>query len=256
MSLVEILWPAFVLAIMLVFIHAIFGLEIIKRGVIFTDLAIGQIAAIGMAISVAFFGGEYQTLFTLFFAVSAGVLIAYASKKVQKIEAFIGLLYALGISSMMLILAKSSEGMELFNKLSAADILFTMPHDLIGSFVVYALIAVVMFFLYPRTSGFLRELVFFVSLGLMVTSSVQLAGVLVVFALLVAPAYAASSQNFAKPLVFAWIFGTVAIIFALVISYLFDLPTGYTMIFCVVLASLVFEFISNLRNTKGDFSKE
>jgi zinc/manganese transport system permease protein len=247
MPLVEILWPAFVLAIMLVFVHAIFGLEIIKRGVIFTDLAIGQIAAIGMAISVAFFGGEYQTLFTLFFALGAAVIIAYASKRVQKIEAFIGLLYALGISSMMLILAKSSEGMELFNKLSAADILFTLPHDLISSFAVYALVAVVMFFVYPRTSGFVKELVFFISLGLTVTSSVQLAGVLVVFALLVAPAYAASSQNFAKPLIFAWIFGTVAIVAALVVSYLFDLPTGYTMIFSVVLASLFFEFISGLK---------
>ncbi|MFA5454530.1 MAG: metal ABC transporter permease [Sulfurimonas sp.] len=247
MSLVEILWPAFVLAIMLVFVHAIFGLEIIKRGVIFTDLAIGQIAAIGMAISVAFFGGEYQTLFTLFFALGAAVVIAYASKRVQKIEAFIGLLYALGISSMMLILAKSSEGMELFNKLSAADILFTLPHDLMSSFAVYALIAAVMFFVYPRTSGFVRELVFFVSLGLTVTSSVQLAGVLVVFALLVAPAYAASSQNFAKPLIFAWVFGTVAIVVALFVSYLFDLPTGYTMIFSVVLASLFFEFISGLK---------
>jgi len=249
MSLVEILWPAFVLAIMLVFIHAIFGLEIIKRGVIFTDLAIGQIAAIGMAISVAFFAGEHQTLFTLFFAILAAVIIAYASKKIQKMEAFIGLLYALGISSMMLILAKSSEGMELFNKLSAADILFTLPQDLFGSFIVYALIAIVMFFLYPKTSGFIKELVFFISLGLTVTSSVQLAGVLVVFALLVAPAYAASSQNFTKPLVFAWIFGTIAIVVALIVSYLFDLPTGYTMIFSVVLSSLIFEFIMNLKKS-------
>jgi zinc/manganese transport system permease protein len=249
MSLVEILWPAFVLAIMLVFIHAIFGLEIIKRGVIFTDLAIGQIAAIGMAVSVAFFGGEYQALFTLFFALVAAVIIAYASKRVEKIEAFIGLLYALGISSMMLILAKSSEGMELFNKLSAADILFTLPQELAGSFVVYALIAMVMFFVYPRTSGFIKELLFFVSLGLTVTSSVQLAGVLVVFALLVAPAYAASSQNFAKPLMFACFFGTTATVAALVASYLFDLPTGYTMIFSVVFAALVFEFIANLKKS-------
>ena len=54
MQLIELLWPAFVLVVLLVFIHVIFGLEIIKRGVIFTDLAIGQIAAIGMAISVGF----------------------------------------------------------------------------------------------------------------------------------------------------------------------------------------------------------
>ena len=55
MSLIELLWPAFVLSILLVFIHTVFGLEIIRRGVIFTDLAIGQFAAVGLAVSVALF---------------------------------------------------------------------------------------------------------------------------------------------------------------------------------------------------------
>ena len=54
MSIIELLWPAFVLGLALVFIHSVFGVEIIKRGVIFTDLAIGQIASIGMALSIAF----------------------------------------------------------------------------------------------------------------------------------------------------------------------------------------------------------
>ncbi|MCB4763633.1 MAG: manganese transporter, partial [Sulfurovum sp.] len=52
MSIITLLYPAFVLAILLVFVHTIFGLEIIKRGVIFTDLAIGQFAAIGVAVSL------------------------------------------------------------------------------------------------------------------------------------------------------------------------------------------------------------
>ena len=68
MSIIELLWPAFVLAIALVFIHSLFGVEIIRRGVIFTDLAIGQIAASGMAISIAFMQGAYQELMTLGFA--------------------------------------------------------------------------------------------------------------------------------------------------------------------------------------------
>ena len=65
MQLIELLWPAFVLIVLLVFIHVIFGLEIIKRGVIFTDLAIGQVAAVGMAVSIGFLEGEYQLLMTL-----------------------------------------------------------------------------------------------------------------------------------------------------------------------------------------------
>jgi len=240
MSLIELLWPAFVLSIMLVFIHTVFGLEIIRRGVIFTDLAIGQFAAVGLAVSVALLDGAYKTLWTLGFALLAAVTIAFSSRRVAHIEAFIGLLYALGIASMMLILAQSSEGMELFNKLSAADILFTMPEDLLSSFLLYAAIALVMFTLYPRTSGMVKELVFFSALALTVTSSVQSAGVLVVFSLLVAPSYAAVIQKRFKPLYFAWAFGSVAVITALILSYHLDLPTGYSIIFCVVAATLLY----------------
>ena len=74
MQLIELLWPAFVLAIVLVYIHTVFGLEIIRRGVIFTDLAVGQIASVGMALSITFFDGEYQNAMTFGFALlAAGV---------------------------------------------------------------------------------------------------------------------------------------------------------------------------------------
>ena len=209
MSIVTLLWPAFVLAIALVFIHSIFGLEIIKRGVIFTDLAIGQIASIGMALSIAFMDGAYQTPMTFLFALLGALIITWATRKVPKIEAFIGLLYALGISSIMIILAQSSEGTELFSKLSAADILFSSKESLYKSLMIYTSVALVMFLLYPKLKGLLKEITFFTMLAITVTSSVQSAGVLVVFALLIA-------------------------------SYHFDLPTGYTIIFVTVLFSLGF----------------
>ncbi|HHO65742.1 MAG TPA: manganese transporter [Epsilonproteobacteria bacterium] len=245
MSLIELLWPAFVLAILLVFIHTVFGLEIIRRGVFFTDLAIGQFAALGLAISVALFEGSYQVLWTLGFALLAAVTIALSARRVPHIEAFIGLLYALGIASMMLVLAQSSEGMELFNKLSAADILFTLPEDLLNSFILYSIIALIMFTVYPRTSGIVKELIFFSALALTVTSSVQSAGVLVVFSLLVAPSYAATIQRRFKPLYFAWVFGSVAVISALILSYQLDLPTGYSIIFCVVSATLLYVLLKS-----------
>jgi len=93
--------------------------------------------------------------------------------------------------------------------------------------------------LYPRLSGLYKELLFFGALALTVTSSVQNAGVLVVFALLIAPAYAAFAQKRFNPLYFAWVFGAINILFSLFISYFFDLPTGYTMIFVLVLCSLL-----------------
>ncbi|ADN08114.1 metal ABC transporter permease [Sulfurimonas autotrophica] len=257
MSIVELLWPAFVLAIALVFIHSIFGLEIIKRGVIFTDLAIGQIAAIGMALSVAFMDSQYQNIMTLLFALLAAAIITWATKKVQKIEAFIGLLYALGISSIMLILAQSAEGTELFSKLSAADILFTSSDDLLKSLLLYGGVAFVMFIVYPRLSGVKKEFLFFVMLALTVTSSVQSAGVLVVFALLIAPSYAGLAQMKMNALLFACLFGSLSIILALFGSYYLDLPTGYAIIFVTVLFSLVFVIVSSIiKETQAKVNNE
>jgi zinc/manganese transport system permease protein len=171
MSIIELFWPAFLLSIALVFIHTIFGIEIIKRGVIFTDLAIGQIAAIGMALSVVLMDGAYQNSMTLAFALLGALIITWATKKVDKIEAFIGLLYALGISSIMLILAQSAEGTELYSKLSAADVLFTNSRDLFTSLSVYGGVALAMLFLYPKVQGLFKELLFFGALAITVTSS-------------------------------------------------------------------------------------
>ncbi len=258
MSIVQLLWPALVLAIALVFIHSIFGLEIIKRGVIFTDLAIGQIAAVGMAISVAFMHSQYQSTMTLLFALLTATLITWATKHIEKIEAFIGLLYALGISSIMLILAQSAEGTELFSKLSAADILFTSSDNLYKSLILYSGVTFVMFVIYPKLHGVAKEFLFFMMLAVTVTSSVQSAGVLVVFALLIAPSYAGLSQKRIKPFLFASLFGSVGIILALFGSYTFDLPTGYTIIFVIVLSSLLFvtgATIRKSRNPKADNEK-
>ena len=238
--MIEILYPAFILGIALVFIHSVFGLEIIKRGVIFTDLAIGQFASIGMAISIAFLDTKYQTPLTFLGAFLGAVIITWATKKVQKIEAFIGLLYAFGISSIMLILAKSSSGVELYSKLSASDILFTSSDELYKSLILYSFVSMIMFFIYPKLKGTLKEFVFFLMLAITVTSSVQSAGVLVVFALLIAPSYAGLLQNIFKPFWFASIFGSIGIITALALSYNFDLPTGYTIIFITVLSSMIF----------------
>jgi len=249
MSIVELLWPALVLAITLVYIHTIFGVEIIKRGVIFTDLAIGQIAASGMAISIAFMDGAYQSAMTLSFAILGAFIITWATKNVNNIEAFIGLLYAFGISSIMLILAQSAEGTELFSKLSASDILFTSKDELYKNLTVYFGVALVMFFIYPKMSGTKKELLFFMMLAITVTSSIQAAGVLVVFSLLIAPSYAGLMQSKFKPFHFATLFGSLAILIALYTSYNFDLPTGYTIIFCVVSAALLFVTYKSIKKS-------
>ncbi len=133
---------------------------------------------------------------------------------------------------------KSSEGVELFSKLSAADILFTTKEDLFEVLLLYAPIALIMLFIYPKLTDLKKELLFFILLALTVTSSVSKAGVLVVFALLIAPAYISFSQTKYPKLLFGWIFGSICVLTSLLVSYFFDLPTGYSMIFILSFASL------------------
>ncbi|WP_415397183.1 metal ABC transporter permease [Sulfurimonas sp. CS5] len=246
--MIDILLVPIALIIILVMIHAWFGMRILKKGIIFTDLAIAQFAALGSAISLGYFHKEYFYSITLSFALFSAFLIAVASQRKIKLEAFIGLLYVLGASGIMMVLSHSAEGMEHFKSLLASDILFTPRDDVFKSAIIYALIALVLWKVYPRVSGFLKELLFFSLLALTVTSSVHLAGVLVVFVLLIAPALVATAIESKRALLtsfgFGWFFGISAII----ISYYYDLPTGYTIVFLgALLSSIIVLFTSKKR---------
>ncbi|QOR61121.1 metal ABC transporter permease [Sulfurovum sp. ST-21] len=249
MSLISLLWPAFALAILLVFIHSMFGLEIIRRGVIFTDLAIGQFAAIGVAVSLLFFEGKHTFVLTLVFALTGAFLISLATYRVKHIEAFIGMLYALGASSIIVLLSNTTQGTELFNKLQATDILFTASSDLWEPLILYSIISALFAFFYPKFTGIAKEMLFFGLLALTVTSSVQLAGVLVVFVLLIVPAFISLLQTKFAKLPFSWITGSFIIIFAMIISYFFDLPTGYTIVFIASLSGILSALILSDQKT-------
>src|SRR3989339_672046 len=205
--MIDILLTPIALVIILVMLHSYFGMEILKRGIIFTDLAIAQFAALGSSVSLGYFHEEYFYLLTLSFALFSAFLIAFASTRKLHLEAFIGILYVLGASGILMVLSHSAEGMEHFKSLLANDILFTTETQLYQSLLLYGVIALVIRFLYPRVRGFAREALFFTLLALTVTSSVQLAGVLVVFVLLIAPVLAASLQHRFSPYPFALLFG-------------------------------------------------
>lgn len=246
--MIDILLVPIALVIVLVMLHSWFGMGILKRGIIFTDLAIAQFAALGSAISLGYFHEEYFYLLTLTFALLSAFLIAFASQRELKLEAFIGTLYVLGASGIMMVLSHSAEGMEHFKSLLASDILFTPLDEVIKSSIIYALIALVLWKIYPRLTGFIKELTFFSLLALTVTSSVALAGVLVVFVLLIAPAMVATSLNLKNPLISSFAFGWFFSILAIIISYYYDLPTGYTIVFLgALLSSLIVLFSSKAK---------
>ena len=98
----DILFTAFLLSVVLVGIHSFLGMEILKRGIIFTDLAIGQMAALGAAFALFFLEGKFLYPTSLLFAFSGAFLISVASKVERLSEAFIGLVYAFGIATVYL----------------------------------------------------------------------------------------------------------------------------------------------------------
>ncbi len=239
----DILFSAFLLSVVLLGIHSFFGLEIIKRGIIFTDLAIGQMAAVGGAVSILFLDGDYLDPISLGFALVAGAIIAFTTPRAYTHEAFIGLLYAFGLSAVFILLSKSPHGMETFQKLMASDILFTPLSEVLRTAGIYAVLGTILLLFYNRSSGLVKEGLFFITFAITVTVAVRLAGVLVVFALLVAPALIALKIRRGIPIINAWIIGTVVNVAAIFVSYNFDFPTGYTLVCLHALLALIVSIV-------------
>jgi zinc/manganese transport system permease protein len=240
--MIDILFSAFLLSLVLLGIHSYFGLVIIKRGIIFTDLAIGQMSAFGAAVAVLFFHGQYIYPISLVFALLAALLSSMASGREKYLEAFIGLLYAFGVSGVFILLSKSPHGMEEFQNLLAADILFTPMKKIIGVGILYVVLGIFLYFINTKIRGFWKDFLFFATFAFTVTSSVQLAGVFVVFSLLIGPAFVALKIHRGKgnPVLIAWAVGLVINLVAIIVSYHFDLPTGYTIVLLHALTAILF----------------
>ncbi len=223
---------------MLLGIHSYFGLEIIRRGIIFTDLAIGQMAALGTAISLLFFEGQHVYWISLSMSLAAGLLIGLLSRRERNVEPLIGLMYALGISGVFLLLSRSAHGMEEIQNLMAYDILFTDLAEVGKTAVLYAVLGGVLFFS-RKLEGLARELLFFLCFAATVTSSVKMAGVLVVFALLVSPALMALYLPGKHKLWSAWGIGTLVNLLAVFVSFKADLPTGYSVVCAQTLMAML-----------------
>ncbi|MBI5584214.1 MAG: metal ABC transporter permease [Deltaproteobacteria bacterium] len=254
----EILFSAFLLSLVLVGIHAYFGLEIIRRGIIFTDLAVGQGAALGAAASLFFWDGRFQYGCSLLAALLFALWISLASNRGRFPEAFIGLVYALGISAVFLLLSKSPHGTEEFQRLLVSDLLYVSLDQVAHTAGLYALIGLALWGLTRLPEGRLRHIGFFLLFALTVTSSVKLAGVLVVFALLVGPALVAVTLCNRRQLWLAWIYGIIVNSCGTLVSYHVDLPTGQTLVFCQAFLGTLIYFLGCRRmdrSKKGPFSR-
>lgn len=136
-----------------------------------------------------------------------------------------------GKVSLILVLFLVVHGMEEFQQLMAADILFTPVASIVKSGLIYAGLGCFILLVVRRTSGKLKDMAFFLAFAVTVTSSVKLAGVLVVFAILIGPAVIACQLTARWRLVVAWGLGTLINLAAIIASFYRDLPTGYALVF-------------------------
>lgn len=268
-SVLSIMVPAFVQCLVLVGIHAYLGLHVIKRKVIFVDLALAQIAALGA--TVGFLFGMDPTsnaafIFSLLFTFAGAAIFSLSRLRNDRVpqEAVIGLVYALAAAVTILVIDKSPHGAEHIKDLLTGTILWVKWHEVLISALAYSLVGLFHFILRQRfirisedpekafESGMwvrMWDFLFYVSFGFVITISVHTAGVLLVFVFLVAPAITAVllADRWSYQLLIGWVMGAFVTGIALYLSYVFDLPSGPTVValYGVVLL-LVFMAVSVL----------
>jgi len=238
----------FAACLVLVAILGYFGLHVLLRGVIFVDLALAQIAALGAVVAVVF-GHQPASVPSFGFALAATLLGAaiFSWSRVREgrvpQEAIIGITYVVASAATILVADRAPEGAEHVRDLLSGTVLWVTWQQVVKDLLVFALVGL---FHYRFRSRFLRiserpesayekgisvrwwDFLFYASFGLVIAWAVEVGGVLMVFAYLVAPAIIALSLSDSWPtrLAVAWAVGSFASAFGLLASYRWDLPSG------------------------------
>ena len=253
MSIFQVLLPAFVASLILTGIHAYLGVHVVERGVIFVDLSLAQIAALGT--TVAYLAGydlhsNTAYLFSLGFTfLGAGIFAMSRSHRKTRIpqEAIIGIAYAVAAAASILAMSKATGETEHLKEMLVGNILSVSWKEIFKTAALYALVG---FFHYIFRRRFLLismnedeavrqglnvrfwDFLFYMSFGFVVTSSVAIAGVLLVFCFLIVPSVTAMlfTERLGPRLAIGWTMGAVVSAIGVCLSYLWDLPTGATIV--------------------------
>lgn len=278
-----LLYP-FAASVAFVLIHAYLGVHVLRRNIVFADLALAQLSALGATVAFAVghapqspAGFGYALLFTV---LGAGLLtLTRTLGKLVSQEAFVGILYVVATAATVLVVDRSPQGAEHVKKILIGSILTVGPDELRTFILLYATIGLFHWLARKpllavsseaapagrsRLAVSLWDFLFFVSFGVVVTSSVTTAGVLLVFSFLIVPAVIASifTKRLAPALSIAWSAGIAASAVGLAGSYALDLPTGAAMVsaFALVLVlaalakALVFASAGGRRRNWGLFA--
>jgi zinc/manganese transport system permease protein len=252
LGIFDIMLPAFCECLVLVGIHSYLGLHVIRRKVIFVDLALAQVAALGTTVGFLFGMSPdsiaailYSILFTF---IAAGVF-SLARLKNDRVpqEAVIGLVYAISAAIVILVIDRAPHGAEHIKEVMTGALLWVRWSDIALAAVIYSAVGLVHYLLAGRfllisrdpeeayRRGYrvrLWDFLFYLTFGVVISISVRTAGVLLVFVFLVVPAITATlvTDRLLWQLLIGWAMGVVVTVLGLGLSYAADLPSGPTVV--------------------------
>jgi zinc/manganese transport system permease protein len=248
----DLLAAPFLACLVLTGIHCYLGIHVVERGVIFVDLALAQIAALGTTCALLL-GHDihapqayYLALLFTFLGAAVFSLARFRDERVPQ-EAIIGIAYAVSSALAILVLDRAPHGHEEIKAMLVGSILFVTVADVVKITVIYAAVGMFHYafrhrFLLisqdvaeARRRGWsirLWDFLFYATFGVVVTSSVQIAGVLLVFSYLVVPTVCAMlfAARVRSRLLLGWGIGFVASVLGLLLSLELDLPTGASVV--------------------------
>ena len=239
-AMAGILVPAFLAGLLVLSTHVPLGRQVLARGIIFIDLAIAQIAGLGItaAYTLQLEPGGWQVQLIAGTAALVGALALYWVERrwpeVQ--EALIGTAFVLAATGGILLLAKNPQGAEDLQDLLAGQILWVTYSQLVP-LALLNLVILGLWAILGRRGG---SMVFYLLFALAVTAAVQLVGVFLVFASLIIPALAIRHLNGPRALPTGYVLGTAGYALGLVLSALYDLPSGAIIVWALALLAAVF----------------
>lgn len=238
----------FAACLVLVGIHAYFGIHVIERRILFVDLAVAQFAALGAVVGFlrGYHPGELgSTLYSMGFAVLAAAVFALTRTRHERLpqEAIIGITFVVASAVAILVADRAPEGAEHIKETLAGSLLWVTWPTVVKDLVVFALVGLFHWIFRQRflqissdpEEAYRRgwwvrgwDFLFYLSFGVFITFAVEIGGILMVFAYLVIPACIAIllAARMTVRLVLGWVVGTVGSAAGLVASYVWDFPTG------------------------------
>ncbi|MCP4044752.1 MAG: metal ABC transporter permease [Gammaproteobacteria bacterium] len=235
----SILGPAIVAGLLVLSTHVPLGQEVLKRGIIFIDLAIAQIAGLGV-LAAGVLGWEDHMWAVQLSAVSAALVASaglhWTEKRwPQSQEPLIGILFVLAATGSILLLAENPHGAQHLKDLLVGQILWSTWQSLMHVSWLYIVLLTIWFKWHDQ----IGHRGFYVIFAFAVTASVQLVGVYLVFASLIIPTLATRRLHGTRRLMSGYLLGAMAYVTGILLSALFDLPTGamtvWTMAFLAVI---------------------